>query len=196
MEKLTRAFLKKYPRSRKREAALFVLARSVQALSRPYLFEIGVPVPGTTPDEGVFDVVQKSYQPEPFQPKRVLAALDDYDREYPNGRYSAEVRNLRGMTLWRIHDWDQALDLTMAQLQDDSKRDLKPEASVRLANIFADLGQAEYRADLLEAIRARPDAIKYLKSFLERASKDRKHPLRYLQAYLGDQLNLRAVAQD
>ncbi|MEO7951952.1 MAG: tetratricopeptide repeat protein [Chthoniobacterales bacterium] len=196
MAKLARDFLKKYPRSRKREAALFVLARSVQALSRPYLCEIGVPAPGTTPEEGVFDVVQKSYQPEPFKPEPVLAALDDYDREYPNGRYAAEVRNLRGVTLWRIHDWGKALDLTMAQLQDDSKQDLQPEASVRLANIFADLEQAEYRADLLEAIRVRPAAIKYLRPFLERASKDRKHPLRYLQAYLGDQLNLKAVAQN
>jgi hypothetical protein len=33
MEKMARDFLKKYPRSHKREAALFVLARSVQALS-------------------------------------------------------------------------------------------------------------------------------------------------------------------
>ena len=196
MEKMARAFLKKYPQSRKREAALFVLARSVQALSRPYLFEISVAAPGTAPEEEIFDVVQKSYQPEPFQARRVLAALDDYDREYPNGRYAAEVRNLRGMTLWRLHDWGKALDLTLAQLSDDSKRDLQPEASVRLANIFAELEQAEYRADLLAAIRVRPAAIKYLKPFLERASKDRTHPLRYLQAYLSDQLNLKAIAQN
>ena len=196
MEKLTRAFLQKYPRSRKREAALFVLARSVQALSRPYLCEIGVRPPGTTPEDGIFDVVQKSYQPEAFDAKRVLAALDNYDREYPNGRYAAEVRNLRGMTLWRVRDWGKALDLTLAQLDDGAKRDLQPEASVRLANIFAELERAEYRADLLEAIRARPVATRYLKLFLGRASQDRQHPLRYLQAYLNDQLDQKAVAQN
>ena len=196
MEKMARAFLQKYPRSRKREAAMFVIARSVQALSRPYLCEIGVPAPGTTSEDGVFDPVQKSYQAEPFDPKRVLAALDEYDNAYPNGRYTAEVRNLRGMTLWRMHDWGKALDLTVAQLDDRAKRDLQPEASVRLANIFAALEQADHRADVLEAVRARPVATKYLRSFLERASNYRDHPLRYLQAYLGDQLNLKAVAQN
>jgi hypothetical protein len=94
MEKMARAFLEKYPHSHKREAALFVLARSVQALSRPNICDIRVPVTGTKPEEDVFDVVQKSYQPEPFDPKRVLAALDAYDRAYPSGRYAAEVRNL------------------------------------------------------------------------------------------------------
>ena len=84
----------------------------------------------------------------------------------------------------------------MAQLNDASKRDLQPEASVRLANIFAELEQAEHRADVLEAVRARPAAVGYLKSFLARASNDREHPLRYLQAYLTDQLNLNAVAQN
>jgi hypothetical protein len=196
MEEMTRAFLQKYPRSHKREAALFVLARSIQALSRPQIFAIGIVAPGTTPADDVFDVVDNSYQAEAFNPKRVLAALDDYDREYPKGRYAAEVRNLRGMTLWRTHDWGRALDLTIAQLDDHSKQDLRPEASVRLANIFANLDQSEFRHDLLEAIRARSGAIKYLKLFLARVANDRSHPLRYLQAYLSDQLNLGSIAND
>ena len=137
MEKMTRDFLQKYPRSHKREAALFVLARSVQGLSRPQICVIGIPRP-----EGDFDLVEKGYQLEPFNPKRVLAALDDYDRAFPHGRYAAEVRNLRGMTLWRTHDWAGAIDLTTAQLDDTANPDLRPEASVRLANIFAALEQA------------------------------------------------------
>ncbi|MGI8820347.1 MAG: tetratricopeptide repeat protein [Chthoniobacterales bacterium] len=191
MEKLAGDFLKKYPQSRKREAALFVLARSVQALSRPYIVQTGVPIPGTAPDDRVFDMAEKSYQAEAFDPKRVLAALDAYDREYPKGRYAADVRNFRGMLLWRTHDWGPALDLTIEQLNDDSNRDLHAEASIRLVNIFAGLEQAEYRADLLDAIRARPLAIKYLKGFLGRASS-----LRYLKAYLSDQLNLKATVQN
>ncbi|MEO7723943.1 MAG: hypothetical protein ABIU29_04530 [Chthoniobacterales bacterium] len=189
MEKMTRDFLQKYPRSQKREAALFVLARSIQELSRPQICIVGIPVP-----DGGFDLVEKPYQAEPFDPKRVLAALDDYDRAFPHGRYAAEVRNLRAMTLWRTHDWARALDLTIAQLDDTANPDLSPEASVRLANIFAALEQAEYRSDLIEAIRARPGTAKYLQLFLARATNDRTHPLRYLQAYLSDKLNLRAVA--
>ena len=195
MEKMARDFLKKYPKSRKREAALFVIARSVQALSRPYLCDVGVPRPGSEGGEDM-EIVQKSHQREAFDPKRVLGALDEYEREFPSGRYAAEVRNLRAMTLWRMHDWAKALDLTLAQLDDKSKPDLQPEAGLRLANIFADLAQAEYRADIVDAIRTRPKAMSQLKVFLAKGPADRAHPLRYLGSYLGDQLKLSAVASN
>jgi hypothetical protein len=191
---MARDFLAKYPKSKKREAAMFVLARSVQALSRPYYAFVGAPLAGVDPKEGLTEIQQKSYQREPFDPKRVLGALDDYDREFPKGRYAAEVRNLRAMTLWRTHDWAGALDLTLAQFADTTKRELIPEAAVRLANIFAALEDAQSRADLLAAIKARPAAIPLLKKFLEKSGADRTHPLRYLASYIGDQLNLKAVA--
>jgi TolA-binding protein len=194
MEKMARDFLAKYPKSKKREAALFVLARSVQALSRPYFVFVGAPVAGVEPKDSLTEISQKAYQREPFDPKRVLGALDDYDREFPNGRYAAEVRNLRAMTLWRTHDWAGALDLTLAQLTDTTKRDLFPEAAIRLANIFAALEDAQSRGDLLAAIKARPAAIPLLKKFLEKSGAERTHPLRYLANYLGDQLNFKAVA--
>ena len=173
---------------------MFVLARSVQALSRPYFMMIAVPVADTDPKTGLTEMQQKSYQREPFDPKRVLGALDQYDREFPNGRYAAEVRNLRAMTLWRTHDWPATLDLTLAQFSDATKRELVPEAALRLANIFAALEEPESRADLLAAIKARPAAIPLLKKFLEKSGADRTHPLRYLVSYIGDQLNFKAVA--
>jgi outer membrane protein assembly factor BamD (BamD/ComL family) len=194
MEKMAREFLAKYPKSKKREAAMFVLARSVQALSRPYFVFVGAPIPGVEPKDALTEIEQKSYQREPFDPKRVLSALDDYDREFPKGRYAAEVRNLRAMTLWRTHDWAGALDLTLAQFADTTKRELFPEAAIRLANIFAALEDAQSRADLLPAIKARPAAIPLLKKFVEKLGDDRTHPLRYLAGYLGDQLNFKAVA--
>jgi TolA-binding protein len=194
MEKMARDFLAKHPKSKKREAAMFVLARSVQALSRPYFAMAGVPLAGTDAKTGLIEVQQRSFQREPFDPKRVLGALDQYDREFPKGRYAAEVRNLRAMTLYRTHDWPAALDLTLAQFNDTTKPELKPEAAVRLANIFAALEDAQSRADLLDAIKARPAAVSLLKKFLEKSGADRTHPLRYLASYLSDQLNLKAVA--
>jgi hypothetical protein len=196
MEKMARDFLAKYPQSKKREAAMFVLARSVHALSRPYITFASMPLPGSGRKPLLTELQQKSYQREPFDPKRVLGALDDYDREFPKGRYAAEVRNLRAMTLWRMHDWPAALDLTLAQLADTTKPELQPEAGVRLANIFAALEDAQSRADVLAAIRARPAAVPLLKRFLEKSSGDRTHPLRYLVSYLNDQLNLKAVASN
>jgi TolA-binding protein len=196
MEKMARDFLAKYPKSKKREAAMFVLARSIHALSRPYFIRVGVPLAGVDPKTGLSEVQQKSYQREPFDPKRVLGALDEYDREFPKGRYAAEVRNLRAMTLYRTHDWSAALDLTLAQFADATKPELRPEAAVRLANIFAALEEAQFRADVLGAIKSRPAAIPLLKKFLAKSALDRTHPLRYLASYLTDQLNLKAVASN
>ena len=89
-----------------------------------------------------------------------------------------------------------ALDLTLAQFEDKSKPDLQPEAAVRLANIFAELAHAEHRADVLDAIRARPAVAPKLKLFLAKAATDRAHPLRYLVSYLSDQVKLNAVASN
>jgi TolA-binding protein len=194
MEEMARDFLAKYPQSKKREAAMFVLARSVHALSRPYITLASMPLPGAGAKPVLTEIQQKSFQREPFDPKRVLGALDNYDREFPKGRYAAEVRNLRAMTLWRMHDWPAALDLTLAQLAETTKPELQPEAAVRLANIFAALEDAQFRAELLAAIRSRPAAVPLLKKFLEASSADRSHPLRYLTSYLNDQLNLKSVA--
>ena len=196
MEKMARAFLSKYPQSEKREGVMFVLARTVQALSRPYIMYTGETVAGTDPKSSLIEVEPKSFQREPFDAKRVLGALDDYDRQFPKGRYAAEVRNLRAMTLWRTQDWNAALDLTLAQFADKTNPELQPEAAVRLANIFSALENAESRADLLAAIKARPAAVPLLKKFLEPSASDRTHPLRYLASYLTDQLNLNAVASN
>ena len=152
IEKLTRAFLSKYPKSHKREAAMLLLARAVFAESRPYYY-YGVESSVNGP------IV---HQREPFNPKRVLAPLDAYDHEFPQGRYAAEIRNFRAYTAWRMGDWGKALDLTLPQLADTTKPDLQPEASMRLANIFADLADAKKRSGLIEAIRTRPEAIKHL----------------------------------
>ena len=78
LEKMTREFLQKYPKSRKCEAAQFVLARSIYSLSCPYIYCVSVHIPGSDPSEEMFDIVKKSYQREPFKADRVMAALDQY----------------------------------------------------------------------------------------------------------------------
>jgi len=187
MEKMARDFLKKYPKSRKREAAMFVLARSVFSLSRPYIYTISVPPPGMAAGSTFYRNEQKTHQIEPFDEKRVLKPLDDYDREFPNGRYSADIRNYRAYLLFRQHAWKPALTLTLAQLADTAAPDLQPEAGIRLANIFAQLADAKYRADIMSAIKENPAAVPLLAQYLDIVPKNKSHPLRYLQAYLSDQ---------
>ena len=118
-------------------------------------------------------------------------ALDDNDREFPNGRYAADVRDMRAAIFWRTDQWDKALDLTLAQISDKTKIDLVGSAETRLANIFAELANVEHRAQLLDAIRARPASIPYLAAYVGAATTDRTHPLRYLQRYLSDQLRFK-----
>lgn len=191
MEKLAREFLKKYPHSRKREAVAFVLARSVKELSRPRIFYVEKKSPGTEDaktGDTYFETEKRVYRREPFSAKHVLEVLDAYDHEFPNGRYAADIRDYRAYVAWQTRDWGLALDLTFAQLRDDKKPDLQPEASLRMANIFAELADKDHRADLLAAIKARPGVATLLKTYLSAIQKNPDHPLRYLQAYLTDQL--------
>ena len=191
MDKMARAFLQKYPRSHKREAAMLVVARSVYSLSCPYIECVGVLRPNTQPTDDLVDVTQKPHYREPFKPERVMQALDEYDRAFPNGRYAADVRNLRAATLWRLHQWEKALSLTLAQINDKTHAELHSEAAIRLANIFAELAQAEHRPEVMAAIRAQPAAIPFLQAYTAAALKSRDHPLRYLQKYVSDQFHFK-----
>ncbi|HEU4771676.1 MAG TPA: outer membrane protein assembly factor BamD [Candidatus Udaeobacter sp.] len=193
LEKMTRDFLAKYPQSKKREAAMFVLARAIYSLSAPYILCMTAPAAAMDP-HGLTATVQKSYQVEPFDPKRVMQALDDYDRHFPNGRYAADVRDMRAATFWRMGEWDKALDLTLAQIAGNVSGDLLGVAETRLANIFAELANFERRPQVLEIIRTRPNSLPYLAAYVGAATNDRDHPLRYLQRYLSDQLHFKIPA--
>jgi TolA-binding protein len=193
IEKMTRDFLAKYPRSHKREAAMFVLARAMYSLSCPYILCVEVQAPGSEAGD-LTDTVQKTYRVEPFDPKRVMQALDNYDREFPNGRYAADVRDMRAATFWRMGKWDKALDLTLAQFADGVSGDLLGDAETRLANIFAELANVEHRPQVLEAIRRHPASVPYLAAYVGAATNDSAHPLRYLQRYLSDQLHFKIPA--
>jgi TolA-binding protein len=193
IEKMTRDFLAKYPHSHKREQAMFVLARAIYSLSCPHILCVDVQAPGSEAG-GLVDTVQKMHRSEPFDLNRVMQALDDYDRAFPNGRYAADVRDMRAATLWRTGQWDKALDLTVAQIADGVTGDLLGDAETRLANIFAELANVEHRPQVLDAIRARQDCIPYLAAYVGAATNDRAHPLRYLQRYLSDQLHFKIPA--
>jgi hypothetical protein len=193
IEEMTRDFLAKYPRSHKRETAMFVLARAIYSLSCPHILCV-TDAASESEDDRMVDVVQKAYRVEPLDSKRVLQALDDYDREFPNGRYAADVRDMRAATFWRMGDWSKTLDLTLTQIADHVSGDLLGDAETRLANIFAELANVEHRPQVLEAIRAHPVCIPYLAAYVGAATNDRAHPLRYLQRYLSDQLHFKIPA--
>ncbi len=177
------AFLAKYPKSAKREAALLVLARAHHWLNTPIHATYYI-------SDDSDDTARCVYWLQPSDAPALLAALDAYDQAYPHGHYASEIRDWRATAAWRLHDWPQALSLTIANLDDTTHPDLQPEAALRLANIFADLANEHYRTDLIAAIRQNSRATELLQKYLETATVNRDHPLRYLGGYLADQLSL------
>lgn len=195
LERAMREFLTKYPTSRKREAARLLLARAVHWLSTPLLTTLELRVEGTAPpnvgdEAGDYRTVVKTYWREKFDPARAAEPLDGYDREFPGGQYAADIRDYRASVARLKGDWSLAIDLTLDQVDDASHPDLQPEAAVRLANLFAELADQEHRADMLATIRSRPRAIERLRQYLTTTWTKRDHPLRYLGAYLSDQLSI------
>ncbi len=178
-----RAFLSKYPKSRKREAALLLEARAVFRASeqKPVL------VPATWPQLPAWDggFLTTLIAQEPFDAKRVRAALDAYDREFPKGRYTADIRDYRAAVAFRLHEWKPALEMTVATLQ-EPRVDLHGAAGRRLGALFALLADERYRADLVPIIKANPHGRELLLKYLDAEGYD--HPLRCLSTWLRGQV--------
>ena len=181
--KLTDGFLKDYPHSRKREAARLLNARALYAASRPHpLTKYAV-----WPDSGHFEGgdIFFTHRQQGFDPRRIGAALNAYDREFPHGRYAADIRNLRGLLAWRTQDWALAVSLTVQTLEDPADAVLQTEAARRLDNLFADgLTDETERQRCLAAIKASPPAVERLRQILPKSG----YPLRFLQSWLLAQL--------
>ena len=181
VEKMLRTFLQAYPHSKKREAARLLLARAVYRQSWPRIL---------TEQSQCAEPKIELIQWESLKPKRVLAELDAYDREFPQGRYSPEIRDMRASVCWRSADWKPALDLTLRQL-DEKLPDLRRDAVLRLANIFAELASPEHRPGLMAAIRESPSAEAWLKVYLAQAPNYRDNPLRFLGVFLQEQIGFK-----
>lgn len=181
VEKGCRAFLEKYPKSPRREACSLLMMRAIyRQLPERFLHAV-------KPDGSVdADVIVES--DEGFRQARLEKAIATYQAEFPKMRYAAEVRNFQGIIAWRKFEYGPALDLTIAQLNDMTHADLRREAAVRLANIFADLRDPRYRHGVMEAVKSRPDARTKLKFYLAYALRHRDHPLRCLGDFIEDKL--------
>ena len=123
---------------------------------------------------------------EPFDAKRVLAALEAYDRAFPHGRYAADIREMRAAVALRTRDWKTALELTVAQFDNKDAGALFGAAANRLGEIFAQLADEKYRADLLPVVKANARGRELLAKYL--ADDSDAHPLRYMKAWLREQL--------
>ena len=180
----TSAFLAKHPKSRKREAALLLHARALYHSSRPTVFKKEVTWPAAPRWEGGY--LATVQQLAPFEPKRILAALDQYDREFPRGLYAAEIRDYRAAVALRQHEWKSALEWTLAQLDDSAKPGLQVNAANRLGQLFAQLADERHRADILAAIKPGKRARERLGEYLDYDSDI--HPLASMKTWMREQI--------
>ena len=171
LEKATRAFLEKYPRSRKREAALLLHAKALSFGMKPRVFDRGASWPAAPRWEGGSDAV--TTEQIPFDAKRLKDALDQSDREFPRGRYWKEIRDFRAAFAVRLRDWKATVARTVDQLDDAAKPSLRDDADKRLTEIFNALSDETARPELLAAIRANRRAVERLAEFINGGGGDR-----------------------
>jgi tetratricopeptide (TPR) repeat protein len=178
-----REFLDKFPQSRKREAALARLAIARVRESRVHAGVVSTEWP-EAPKLGGYKAIRVE-RGEPFDAARVFAALDAYDREFPNGRYAGEIRLWRGAAAIEASDWKNAIKLLVATLDDETKRDLHLDASLNLADVFMRLlEQPQIRPEIIAAIRENPSAQRRLRQFMHSETLGAR--LACLEGYLED----------
>jgi hypothetical protein len=183
LAKLAEGFLKDYPHSRKREAARLLYARALYDASRPHPLMKYAVWPLSPHFESA--TILFTHRQAPFEPQKIGAALNAYDREFPHGRYAEDIRNLRGLLAWRTQDWSLAVGLTLQTSAQTNDAVLQAEAGRRLDEIFCDgLTDETERQHCLLAIKAQPKAVECLREFLPGSP----YPLRALQSWLLAQL--------
>jgi TolA-binding protein len=184
VEKMSATFLTRYPKSAKREAAALLQARASYMSAYQRRFKEFPSWPEAGRWEG--SIRYWTTEREPFDPARISAALESYDRDFPNGLYAAEIRSYRAEIALRARQWKPGLEMTVTQLDDQSKPDLRADAAYRLALLFARLADENDRAELLPLIQSNKRASTLLVNYLNIDWP--WHPLLYLKKYLADQV--------
>lgn len=155
------AFLAAHPQSAKREAALARLAVNTLRMSRCHCAL-------KTNNEGYAAFVVE--RGSPFDLKAVVTAVENYEREFPKGRYLPEMRLIRGLAAAEASDWKSALGQLIPLLNDTAARDLHLDASNTVSSIFMRLLESDHRLAVKAAITAVPGARKKLITFVRTPS--------------------------
>jgi hypothetical protein len=160
-----REFVRLYPKSPKAEAAKLRIAR---AIYRTYRTKVGADVIywPQAPIWGGYKCMTV-VRDKPFDPAPILAALDDYDKTYPDGRYASEIKLMRGGAAIDQGDYSMAIACLVSVLDDPTKRDLHYDAALELADCFSRLADDGQRMAILQAIKSHPRAVIYLRRYVD-----------------------------
>lgn len=157
-------WLQAWPESPKREAVLFRVARLTfnEHHPRPRIESYHWP---NSPNWNGYKRFRQRAELKPEEIDRVKNALDRYESDFPNGRYAADIRMLRGELAIDEKDWKSAVRLLTETLDDSNCRDLWFEAGLSLSEVFVLLHEDRFRPQILNAIREHPPARARLDQF-------------------------------
>lgn len=184
MERMAREWLEKYPKSRKREAAMLLHCRALRHAMEPYVYYKRASWPVSPRWEGA-ELAEKVPRLR-FDAKVWKAALDRYDKEFPKGRFAEDVLGYRADLAVALKDWKRALQISIAQME--GREHLRPNSENRLRTIFCRLAVDEERAELLAAIRATGGARAALQAELAAIEGIPDHPLLMLKDWLAEEV--------
>jgi hypothetical protein len=157
-------FIAKFPHSVKREAALARLAINTLRQTRCHCGMASVDAVGEATTAYAGFAIERGIK---FDRASVVAALDTYDHEFPQGRYHWDILLMRGIAAAESHDWPAAMKHLIAVLDSTEHRDLHLDASNNLGAIFMELLTPEHRLALLKAIKSTPGAWQKLDIFIQ-----------------------------
>ncbi len=181
-----REFLEKFPKSRKREAAMARLAIASVRESHGHAGVADLEYDEPPLLSGGQTVRLARVHPERLAEAR--AAVDAYQREFPKGRYAIDVRLWRGALAIDEKDWPRALRDLTATLDEPHQDDLYLDASLNLGCALLQLlDQPDQRVALLAALREQPAAQRRLWQFM--AGETPGARLRVLEGFLREALS-------
>jgi hypothetical protein len=157
------AYLEKFPDGPKSEpASLRILVLKVRKLC---------PVPKVRafhfPDSPILAGYKRIIRPEEVNREeltRLVAALDEHERRFPDGRYRADIGLLRAAVAADLGDYETAVGDLTDLLFDPAHPELHADAAMQFADCGLRLVDLNERAGLIVAFRKRPQAISLLRS--------------------------------
>jgi TolA-binding protein len=174
------AFLQKYPKSPKREAAMVQRLRGIVYTARPRFLSQYIDWPAANPWEGVN--LPKPVSEGSLDQAAYDKALAEYNAEFPQGEYASSVTALRADAAIIQQKWGDALDALIALHHPANKPEFQDQVAINLCQIFNGLDDNALRHDILQEILKRPAARDLLATYVNAGG------VPYLKDYVLEQL--------
>ena len=173
-------FLKKYPVSPKREAAMVLRLRGLALAALPTKFFNTLPWPEANSWAGDPDPL--FYKQAPFDEDAFNKSLKAYYAEFPKGIYPNAILSYRADVALIKGQWSDLLDDLLTLHNQKNAPEFQEQIAIELSVLFNKLDDENLRLPILQEILKRPTARKLLSSYLDAGG------IPYLKDYLRERI--------